>query len=264
VRAGIEEEVEQPLRAVELNVERTPPMSASPPRSRSDDRVAAQLSLGRAELVAALRAAPRRRLRDAAERMLDDIEHDARKGRSVLSDLLGRRAAFEVWEHYPARDAVDAHSGYRFYYHAHERRSAGEHGHFHVFAPLPPRAGEADYVHLVGLSVDARGFPLRVFTTNQWVTAERWVPAPRILRALDRLDLSHARPSRVARWVQDSTRLFAPQIAAVVRRRDARIAQRAMRLGEDSARQDRRTHIVSQCRVDLSRQFEFMEAAGFA
>ena len=239
-------------------------MSEALPRSTADHPVAAQLSLGRAELIAALRAAPRRRLREAAARLLDDIEHDTAKGRNMLTDLLGRRAAFEVWEHYPVRDAVDAHSGYRFYYHAHERRARGEHGHFHVFAPLAPRAGEADYVHLVGLSVDARGFPLRVFTTNQWVTAERWLPAPRILRALDRLDLSHTRPSRVARWVQDSTRLFAPQIAAVVQRRDARIAQRARRLGEHGARQDRRTHIVSQCRVDLSRQFECLEAAGFA
>ena len=264
MRAGVEEEVQQPLRAVELKRRAQLPMSTSPPRDADAPAVAAQVRIGRSELLAALRTAPRRRLREAAARLLDDIERDARKGRSVLAELLGRRTAFEVWAHYPARDAVDAHSGYRFYYHAHERRMHGEHGHFHVFAPLAPRAGEADYVHLVGLSVDARGFPLRVFTTNQWVTAERWTPASRILRALERLDLSQARPSRVARWVQDSMRLFAPQIAAVVQRRDARITQRAASLGDDGARADRRTHIVSQCRVDLLRQFEFLEAAGIA
>ncbi len=211
---------------------------------------------------AALRAAPRQRLRDAAASLLAGIERDTRRARSVLSDLAGRSGSFEIWEHYPVRDAVDPHSGYRFYYHAHARRMRDEHGHFHVFAQLPARAGQPDHAHLVGISVDARGFPLRVFTTNQWVTAERWLAAVQLVRALDRLDLTQARPTRVARWVQDTARVFAPQIAAVLQRRDARIAQRAARLGADAARHDRRTHIVSQCRVDLGSQFRHLEAAG--
>ncbi len=226
--------------------------------------LSSSVALSRDALVAALRSAPRQRLLDAAASLLAGIERDARRGRSVLSELLGRRGSCEVWEHYPARDAIDLRSGYRFYYHAHAQNARGEHGHFHVFAQVPERPGQPDYTHLVGISVDSRGFPLRVFTTNQWVTAERWGSAAQVLRAIERMDLTQARPTRVARWVQDTTRLFTPQIAAALQRRDARIAQRAARIGVDAARNDRRTHVVSQCRVDLAAQFRHLEAAGIA
>jgi hypothetical protein len=57
-----------------------------------------------------------------------------------------------------------------------------EHGHFHLFAQL----GKDDrqiprYTHLLGIAVDARGLPLRLFTTNRWVTDETWLPAPSVL-----------------------------------------------------------------------------------
>lgn len=225
----------------------------------------------RDNVVTWLRAAPKPmqdEIGRAATDLLAGLDAYARRGRGLLSDVLGRSAAFEEWEHYPARDAKDRRSGYRFYYHAHaaRQRMPNEHGHFHIFGPAP-RAGKGpqpDYTHLIGLSVDARGFPLRVFTTNQWVTAEHWDPADEILMRIDRLDLAEARPRAVARWVQAATRIFAPQIDAVVRLRDLRLEQRARQLGRDAALNDRRTHIVSQCPVDLAGQFECLEVAGLA
>lgn len=229
-----------------------------PPSSLS-----ARLRLGRAELTRRMRCAPagqRRAMREAGAEMLQAIETQARKRRNLLVDVLGRRANFEAWMHYPPRDAIDGSSGYRFYYHAHARRAPAEHGHFHVFGPV---AGDPAYTHLIGISVDDRGFPTRVFTTNRWVTAERWQPAESVLRSLRRLDLAAARPGPVARWVQAATGLFAPQIEAVVRRRDERLDARAAVLG-DAAYDDRRTHIVSQCPVALATQFECMQSAGIA
>ncbi len=221
-------------------------------------------AVSREGVLEALRRAPLRPLEAALETTLDHLQASARSGRGLLADLLGRAEAFAEWEHYPPRDALDARSGYRFYYHAHaaQQRARDEHGHFHVFAPR--RAGEAGYVHLFALSVDARGMPLRVFTTNRWVTAEDWQDAAWTLRALRRLDLSGARPRRVASWLQGMACLFAPQIQAAVLERDHRIAQRARQRPLERVLEDRRSHIVSQCPVDLARQFEFLQAAGIA
>lgn len=221
----------------------------------------------RAELLKALRRQPRPALREAAQATVGRLQASARSGRNLLADVLGRDDAFTEWAHYPRNDAVDSRSGYRFYYHAHAaaERAPGEHGHFHVFAPRTPRTpGEPAHAHLFALSVDARGMPTRVFTTNRWVTAEHWQDARWTLRAVRALDLSHARPRRVAGWLQDMARLFAPQIAQVIRRRDLRIAERAGRQELALVLEDRRTHIVSQCQVDLARQFRLLQDAGVA
>ena len=219
------------------------------------------------ELLKALRRTPAPSLREALESTLRRLQGDARNGRGLLAEVLGQDGAFVEWEHYPPRDAVDRRSGFRFYYHAHEaaRRAVDEHGHFHVFAArAAARDGEPAYMHLFAISVDARGMPTRVFTTNRWVTGEHWQSAPSVLRALRRLDLSGARPRRVAAWVQDMARLFSPQIEAVIHERDRRIAERARRQPLQQLLEDRRTHIVSQCAVDLARQFECLERAGVA
>ncbi len=233
--------------------------------------IAGRMRVSRDDVVAWFRAAPTSRqqqVRAGAADLLACIEAYGTRGRGLLSDVLGRSSAFEEWRHYPARDARDPDSGDRFYYHAHaaRQRMPGEHGHFHIFAEAPSdRQGtQPQHVHLLGLSVNERGFPLRVFTTNQWVTAERWTPAREVLARIDRLELASAKPRAVARWVQAATQLFAPQIEAVVRLRDVRMSQRTARLGRDAALNDRRTHIVSQCPVDLARQFVCLEVAGLA
>lgn len=231
--------------------------------------------LAPAELKTLLRAEPvqrRERIAEAAGTLLGCIDTYARRGAGMLADVLGRHAQFEEWAHYPAGDVVDRASGYSFYYHAHEarQRMRGEHGHFHVFGPAPttgrhrtPAAGAAPrYLHIVGISVDDRGFPLRLFTTNQWVTDERWLPAAVVIATLHKLDLRHARPARLARWVEATTRLFSVQIAALLHRRDARVEDKACHIARERLLADRRTHILSQCRVDLASQFQFLEGAG--
>lgn len=229
--------------------------------------LSSRIHVPRATLLEAFRSASRPPLREALEATLAHLQACARSGRGLLNDVLGADPAFIEWQHYPDRDAVDPHSGYRFYYHAHAaaQRAPDEHGHFHVFAPRPRRiADQPTHAHLFGLSVDAQGWPTRVFTTNRWVTAEHWENARWTLRALRGLELGRARPRRVADWVQNMARLFAPQIQEVIRQRDQRIALRAQRQALARVLEDRRTHIISQCQVDLTRQFELLQEAGVA
>jgi hypothetical protein len=246
------------------------------PASRAEP--SSQLKLGDAEFASLLRTLPLQRqeqMLQAAADVLGCIQSYSRRGTSVLADLLGKHTQFDEWIHYPSKDAVDTVSGYRFYYHAHPARERvrGEHGHFHVFGPVSLAAfakpadaaaasGTPDYTHIVGISVDERGFPIRLFTTNRWVTAEQWLPAARVINILLELDLSLAKPARAARWVQGIARLFAVQITELIHRRDARIAAKSIRADRERLFEDRRRHILSQCHIDLARQFQFLEGAG--
>ncbi|MDE8342205.1 MAG: hypothetical protein POG24_00100 [Acidocella sp.] len=168
-------------------------------------------------------------------------------GQSAPSRLLGGAQGFVEWAHYPQPDSVDPQSGWRFYYHAHppEQRMESEHGHFHVFIPAP----DEQFSHLIGISVSNRGFPIRLFTTNRWVTGELWQPAEKLEDFLENPELTHAPPQDVAKWLEQIIVLFKPEIRNLIRARDARMA----RAGPHKL-DDHRLRMPSQLRINLMRK----------
>jgi hypothetical protein len=175
----------------------------------------------------------------------------ARQGTSLaLAAMAGAREC-EALRHYPRNDVVDRAAHTRFYYHAHtsRRRPADEHGHFHLF--MYDARAPARFCHLAGLSLDARGQALRWFTTNRWVTGEHWQDADHLVRELSHFSVStHGRMAPVALWLTAMVRLFAPQIATLVRRRDAVMARRHALQG-DAAFEDRRLDVITECAASL-------------
>lgn len=179
----------------------------------------------------------------------------ASQGRSLAEAALAGSRQFVEWAHYPREDHVDRASGMRFYYHAHpaDERAPGEHGHFHLFVAA---AGAPDAIsHLVGLSLDAKGLPLRLFTTNHWVTGDVWADADALVALLPGVRL-HAtgRLAPVARWLTAMVRLYRDEIADLLRERDRRLGR------DPAALQDRAVHIVSERPVSLPEQLERLEA----
>jgi len=80
--------------------------------------------------------------------------------------------------------------------------------------------------HLIAISMDAQGIPIRLFTTNRWVTGENWYAARDVARMVDRFHIGHAQPSwPVNRWVSAMLRLFRPQIGELLVERDAVVAK---------------------------------------
>jgi hypothetical protein len=139
-----------------------------------------------------------RRARDAGSQVLETYRQLARDGRHMLQPLLDGQNPVQ-WRHYPPDDAVDAATGYQWFYHSHspqDRAGSGEHGHFHLFARRPIWArrlcsererafaaltGNPDPVvqtrHLLGLGLDPRGVPVSLFTVNSWVTGDLMLSA---------------------------------------------------------------------------------------
>lgn len=165
-------------------------------------------------------------------------------------------------------DVYDPDSHAQYYYHAHRD---GEHGHFHCFlraagmpegvAPVPEArrrdwpAGDKALAHLVAISMDRKGLPLRMFTTNRWVTGETLYPAQDVIRMLDRFVIDHAYPSwPTNRWITAMLRLFRPQIAALLLARDAVLAARAAAHPDGDVHDDRRLETISELAIDPEAQ----------
>lgn len=175
-------------------------------------------------------------------------------GQSAPARVLAGTERFTEWTHYPQADAVDPDSFWRFYYHAHARseRLRDEHGHFHIFVPasaqarsgVPPASS-----HLIAISVDAKGLPLRLFTTNRWVTDEVWQPADAMIRHLRSPALHNAEPRDVAEWLNHLIVMFESTIAELLTARDERLTTAG--IFRHKSLEDRRLRIPSQRNVRL-------------
>ena len=198
-------------------------------------------------------------LRESGTQLLAVIQQLQRHGNNVLSELIGSGSPVQ-WEHYPDDDVYDAGSGYRYYYHSHPGpRSTLEHGHFHLFAKLEGKAGDdSGFMHLIAVGVSAEGMPTRGFTTNRWVTNERWQPGDKVVRSARDFAVRH--PQRlllVHDWLQSLLGLFRPQLRWLLQRRDE-VWQRA-RLIRPNFFEDRRSTVLSECAFDLRRQFAWLD-----
>lgn len=199
----------------------------------------------------------------------------ANTGDNVVGELLRDQGKFYEWDHHPKGDVFDPESHSQYYYHAHR---PDEHGHFHTFlrpkgmpkgckpAPLPdyePPEDEDDALsHLVGISMDNQGLPIRLFTTNRWLTGEVWYPAGHVCAMLNRFKIDHAQPSwPVNRWIGAMLRLFHPQIVELLHERDAIIAERTTRDPDTNHYEDRECEIVSLKDIDIDDQISSIDAA---
>jgi hypothetical protein len=211
----------------------------------------------------------------AAAAIVGECRRDlAARNTDVVGEVIGS-SAICAWRHYPEGEVFDATSHAQYFFHAHapDSRPPAERGHFHTFlraegmpsgvAPLllpelavadvaapPPQAaplkrGERDEVsHLIAIAVDVRGEPMRLFTTNRWVTGETWYRAEDVTRMLDRFVIAEREPSTVLnRWIGAMIHLFRPQIAALLQARDETVM---------AWRRRRRTHVFEDPRLEIT------------
>ena len=214
-------------------------------------------------------------------------------GTGILGEALAG-GAIESWRHYPAGDAYDPATHAQYFYHAHAPGEHAEHGHFHTFLrargmptgvrplvlpelaiagspdapaanPSAPQAHEdgEPWCHLVAIAMNATGRPVRLFTTNRWVTGETWYRAADVAAMLDRFALGKGGTSlRLDRWVTAMIALFRPQIAELVEARDeAVMGWRWRRRGKVHVFEDRRLEITSALDIDVEAQRRAIEGA---
>lgn len=234
--------------------------------------------------------------REAAAMLRECRAELAARGSTVIAEATGG-AEIADWRHYPAGEVYDPRTHAQVFYHRHAPENGaiadagGEHGHFHLFlrgegmprgvspvvppdlavataaarptaqpqsAPLRRGAGE-DVCHLVAIAVDGGGAPIRLFTTNRWVTGESWYRADDVISALPRFRLAEEGPAALlSRWLAALVALYRPEIAELLRRRDRAVIERRWR-SRGNAFEDRRLEIASSLEIDLGARLADLE-----
>lgn len=187
----------------------------------------------------------------------------------------------------------------QYFYHAHppQLRAAvhDEHGHFHAFlrarglksdarplvmpelaiaghpalpaqaapsAPAPAGEPNAPWIHLAAIAMDRAGQPLRLFTTNRWVTGETWYAAADIAASLDRFVIDGEQASPLDRWLTAMFGLFRPTVARLLAERDVAVMDfRRRRRGKVHVLEDRRLEITSSAAIDVDAEIRRIAAA---
>lgn len=191
-------------------------------------------------------------------------------GLNVVGEVLKGQGEFFELEHYPKDDVFDTETHSQYYYHSH-RAGVGEHGHFHTFLRQPGMAagtlpvlyqgkepwpmGKDALSHLIAISMDEFGYPIGLFATNRWVTAEAWYRAEDVMAMLERFKMDHAFPSwPVNQWISSMLVLFRPQIEALLRQRDRVVADWASKHLDSDVFEDRKLELTGCAAINVEQQ----------
>jgi len=226
---------------------------------------------------------------DAAAEFLAVFQAFSATRSGLIATLLGG-AEPKPDAHYPTGEIWDQITHAQYFFHAHPEgdRHDDEVGHFHTFlgqggmprgllplvlpemalAPLTLPVKEKGGVsmthrsardrgvfsHLIGISVDALGTPLSLFTTNRWVTGETWYRAEDVVRLLDRFAFAEPSPTALAdRWLVAVLRLLRRPIVELIQERDAAVMDwRRRRSRQSHVFDDRRLEVTSEREVDFA------------
>ncbi|MCF8190723.1 hypothetical protein FD967_04355 [Polynucleobacter sp. JS-Mosq-20-D10] len=174
----------------------------------------------------------------------------AESGRTLSEAALCGAKAFVEWQHYPANDLVDEVSGYEFYYHAHsaDEMPNGEHGHFHVI-----KRNAKGFHHLIGIALNQKGLPTRLFTTNQWVTGEEMADSTMVVKSIQGFEMvTKGRMALVTKWIGALIQLFAKEIEGLILERDQKIARLVAQQGNrELVLNSKEHHVLTECKIDL-------------
>ena len=186
----------------------------------------------------------------AAQELANIQMRYAESGRTLNEAALCGAKDFIEWQHYPINDLVDEVSGYEFYYHAHsaDEMPHGEHGHFHVI-----RRDTDGFHHLIGIALNQRGLPIRLFTTTQWVTGEEMADSAMVIKSIRGFEMvKKGRMALVSRWVSALIKLFSAEIERLILERDQKIAQLVAEMGNrELVMNSRKHHVLTECKIYL-------------
>jgi hypothetical protein len=194
---------------------------------------------------------------------------------NVVAEVLRGQGEFFEFDHYPKGDVYDSETHSQFYYHSHRK---GEHGHFHTFLRekgmpkgcRPVKQSEANFMkerddklsHIIAISMNRAGFPIALFTTNRWITADNWYKANDVIKMLGLFEMDLASPSwPVNIWLTAMLRLFQPQIMDLVRERDATVGDWQKTHPENDAFEDRGCGITSARKISVAAQIKRVNQA---
>lgn len=224
-----------------------------------------------------------RKMAQAGDRILECYRLLGKNDANVVGEVLKGHGEFFEWDHYPPGDVYDHETHAQYYYHTHPpegraEKYGPEHGHFHTFlrpkgmpksfkpAKVPdykkPKDNNDELTHFIGISMDRAGFPIRLFTTNRWVTGETWYKASSVKSMLDRFDMDLAYQSlSVNIWITAMLQLFHPDIETLLKARDQAVRDWESEHPDKNVYEDRGLEITSIQDISVEKQIKGVQRA---
>lgn len=151
------------------------------------------------------------------KRLFDSINSLAEQHTNAVQLIICNESVLHEETRYPEQGVGFAGNTWRVFYHCHASpvRQPEEHGHFHFFT----RAANDQWAHVVALSVDEFGQPLKWLVTNRWVTDGPWLTLSNLIERLGRLETD--REQGVLRyWCSAMLSAYANELLDLYRLRD--------------------------------------------
>ncbi len=198
------------------------------------------------------------------------------QGQNILHHTLQDKRRHVRMNHYPKGDRIDKTTGAQYFYHCHrENRKSKEHGHFHCFLrykhipksikPTPLSDWKKNFdnpmAHIVAISMNRFGQPIRLFTVNRWVTDEVWYDGKHVAHFIKRYKMTlNTDPywQVLDQWVDAMLHLFAPQIAWLHHHRDLVIAHHQLLKPDVNIYEDETIEELSHISIDLKDQVNWL------
>lgn len=194
-------------------------------------------------------------------------------GTHVVSEVLKGQGILSGIDHYPKSDVYDKDTYAQYYYHTHRK---GEHGHFHLFLrqggmPQGMRPKfynekhnmESDvdlFAHLIAISMDKEGYPIKLFTTNRWVTGESWYDSRDVCLMVNLFQIKNPYPSWVTnKWLSSILCLFYPQITDLILQREENLKKHSKALTLIEAMEDPHLDVLSEIEISVEDQMDVLK-----
>lgn len=217
-------------------------------------------------------------IKAAAQRVRDTQKGLIAAKSNVVAEVLRGEADFFEWDHYPAGDVYDPVSHSQFYYHAHspaesDNLRSDEHGHFHTFVRppgfpieveqrteldgLPAICPSDGLTHLIAISINFAGEPVRLFTTNRWVTDETWYPAADVKRILPHFSITREGPySQTSTWISNLLLMYGPLIELLMDARDNAVHTHDSKQPVHKVWNDQSLEVTSAANISLEKDID--------
>lgn len=202
-----------------------------------------------------------------------------KRGKNILHYTLQKKRQHRHMNHYPKGDRIDYATGAQYFYHCHrENFDREEHGHFHCFMRfknIPKRIRPAKLTgitneqqspmaHLVAISMNLYGEPIRLFTVNRWVSSEIWYDAKHAPDLVNRFKVTLTDDPYwqiLDQWITSMLHLFAPQISWLHQARDITMAAHKIKSPDSNPYENTTLEELSEISVNLNQQIQWIMSA---
>lgn len=197
-------------------------------------------------------------MRAAAESLVHCLLEMGEMHSNPVLEVIQHQATIQQEIKYPAEHLQFSGTGWRAYYHTHANNSdinhlfKSEHGHFHIF--VKDKTTDS-WSHLVALSMDEFGQPLRWFMVNHWVTSGTWLDAATLIKTLESVPFAQQN-SLLEVWLLSLLSLYKTDIKDLLLERDKTSKINNNEAQRPDQKQNREMYLLAEKNIVLKEKLE--------